>query len=118
LKNFFKIAILVICTTPQLCHALDAAILANYNHQVTAQICKGNTNWLRCYGIDPLNCEGQSERIVDDCLQTHVFSTLTSVKSDAEVNTISQKLYSCIRSSFTKKFDAQKKDSPECQGLE
>jgi hypothetical protein len=51
-------------------------------------------------------------------METHVFSRIQSVRSEAEVHIISQQLYSCIRSSFSQKFDSQKKDSPECKGLE
>jgi len=117
-KNVLKAILMAMCASSQLCYALDEAILADYNRQVVAQICKGNTNWLRCYGIDPLTCEGQSEKIIRACMQTHVFSRITAVKSEAEVHMISQQLYSCIRSSFSQKFDVQKKDSPECKGLE
>lgn len=118
MNTFLKAILLAMCASSHLCYALDESILTDYNRQVVAQICKGNTNWLRCYGIDPMTCEGQSEKIIRACMQTHVFSRITAVKSEAEVQIISQQLYSCIRSSFSQKFDVQKKDSPECQGLE
>jgi hypothetical protein len=117
-KILLKATLVALCATSQLSYALDEAVLADYNRQVSAQICKGDTNWLRCYGLDPLTCEGQSEKIIRDCMETHVFSRIQSVRSEAEVHIISQQLYSCIRSSFSQKFDSQKKDSPECKGLE
>ena len=118
MRTLLKAALAAICATSQLSYALDEAVLSDYNRQVSAQICKGNTNWLRCYGLDPLTCESQSEKIVRDCIETHVFSRIQSVQSEAEVRIISQQLYSCIRSSFSRKFDVTKKDSPECTGLE
>ena len=118
MKILLKAILVAICMSSHLCYAFDESVLADYNRQVAAQICNGNTNWLRCYGIDPLTCEGQSEKIIRACMQTHVFSSIAAVKSEAEVQIISQQLYSCIRSSFSQTFDVQKKDSPECQGLE
>lgn len=118
MKAFINVLLIALCAISQLCHALDESVLADYNRQVATQICKGNTNWLRCYGIDPLTCESQSEKIIRACMQTHVFSRIAAVKSEAEVHIISQQLYSCIRSSFSQTFDVKKKDSPECEGLE
>jgi len=56
--------------------------------------------------------------IIHGCLRTHVFSRTAPVQSEAEIQNVSQQLYGCIRSSFSQKFDVQKKDSPECKGLE
>ncbi len=118
MKVFLTVLLMALCIGSRECSALDAATLTDYTRQVASQICKGNTSWLRCYGIDPLNCENKSETIIHGCLRTYVFSRTTPVKSEAEVQTVSQQVYGCIRTSFSEKFDVQKKDSPECKDLE
>lgn len=110
--------LIAMCVESRVSYAVDAAILADYNRQVVTQVCKGKTDWLRCYGIDPLTCETHSEKIIDGCLKIHVFDRKTPVQNEAEIQIISQQLYTCIRGSFSQKFDVKRKDSPECQGLE
>ena len=118
MKVFLTVLLMTLCIGSRECIALDAATLTDYTRQVTSQICKGNTSWLRCYGIDPLNCEHKSEMIIHGCLRTYVLGRTTPVQNEAEIQNVSQQLYGCIRSSFSQKFDVQKKDSPECKGLE
>jgi hypothetical protein len=100
------------------CFALDAAILTEYTHKVASKICKGNTDWMRCYNLDPLSCESQSEAIIGTCMKEHVFTRTQPVQTEADVRIVSDQVFSCIRTTFSHKFDARKKDSPECRGLE
>ncbi len=118
MKILLQITALVMCFSSQVCYAVDEAILAEYSRKVAAQVCTGNTDWLRCYGLDPLNCQSHSQDIIDQCMQEHVLNRDEPVQFEAEVHIISQQLHTCIRGSFSQKFDSQKKDSPECKGLE
>ena len=120
MKNLAKpfLLMLAMCVTTHSCFALDEAILKDYTRKVAGKICKGNTDWLRCYNLDPLSCESQSEDIISQCMKKHVFSRAQPVQTEAEVRIASDQVLSCIRTTFSQKLDAQKKDSPECRGLE
>ncbi len=118
MRTWTKLLIVMTCLAPQLSFGLDEAMLASYSRKVVEQICSGKRDWLRCYGVDPLTCEGVNGVIVEQCVQEHIYRRVQPVRDQSEVREVSEQLYTCIRTSFHKKFDAQKKDTPECRSVE
>ena len=118
MRDLLKIFMITVCLVPQLSFALDETILATYNRKVVEKMCSGKRDWLRCYGIDPLTCEGVNGAIVEHCAQEHIYRRAQPVRDESEVREVSEQLLDCIRTSFHKKFDAQKKDTPECRSVE
>jgi hypothetical protein len=98
-------------------HAVDQQLVSQYSQKVVELICKGNREWLRCFNMDPLNCDGVSEKIVSACVKEHVLARTQPVSQPSEVMAVSERIHSCIQSSFRGKLDPKKKDAPECQDL-
>lgn len=117
MKALLKLIALMALFMSHVSFALDREIIATYNRKVVEQICGGSGDWLRCYGIDPLTCERVNGAIVEGCTQEHIFRRSEPVRSESDVQAVSDQLHNCIVTTFRAKYGAQKKNSPECQGI-
>lgn len=116
-----KFVVRCLAMLPLLCAsdawAVDEQMVSQYSRKVVELLCKGDTEWLRCMNLDPLNCDGVSEQVVNGCVKTHVLDRAQPVTQQAEVMLVSQQIQSCIQSSFRGKLDPKRKDSPECKDI-
>ena len=97
--------------------AVDSQLVEQYSQKVVELICNGDTQWLRCFNMDPLNCNSVSERIVDSCVREHVLARTQPVTQQSEVYAVSQQIHTCIQNAFRGKLDSKRRDAPECKDL-
>ena len=98
--------------------ALDAQGIATFKRQAVSKMCAGGADWLRCFSVDPLQCESISERLVDSCV-----GEMASLQAGApdDINTISQtaqSFYTCLHSKFLASYGARKIASIECSEVD
>ena len=98
--------------------ALDAQGIDTFKRQAVSKMCAGGADWLRCFSVDPLQCESVSERLVDSCVGET--ASLQAGTPD-DINTISQtaqSFYTCLHSKFLASYGARKIASEECSGVD
>lgn len=101
-------------------HVTDAAFAANaqaletFKRQAVSKMCAGGGDWLRCFSIDPLQCESISSRLLDDCVNSEAALRPGATDGGQDASVIAQSLFTCLRTKFIASHGAKKVGSDEC----
>lgn len=113
---FALVAPLVVGLTPSTVFCVDADMATRYKSGIIDAICQDGGAWMKCYRLDPLQCQKVSAGFVDACFNKLVVQRTSPVADEAEVRIVSDSILSCIRSSF-KARHGEKRDIPECSAV-
>ena len=97
--------------------ALDAQGIATFKGQAVSKMCARGADWLRCFSLDPLQCESISEQLVDSCVGE---TAALQAGAPDDIDTISQtaqSFYRCLHSKFFASYGARKIASVECSEM-
>jgi hypothetical protein len=117
----FILALLVgvplILSGTSLAYAVDEAALLSYKQSFAKEMCKEGGAWLRCFQLDPANCNAVVGSVVERCTRVIVEKQHTAPKGQGEVEAVSNKIVECVEKNFRERYDAFKLNTPECKNL-
>ncbi len=113
---FALVAPLVVGLIPSAAFCIDPDMAAHYKSGIIDSICQDGGAWMKCYKLDPLQCQKVSASFVDACFNKLVVQRTSPVADEAEVRVVSDSILSCIRSSF-KARHGEKRDIPDCSAV-
>jgi hypothetical protein len=100
-----------------LAHCLDATLAAKYQSALVKGVCDDGGQWMRCYKLDPLQCDSINGAIIGSCFDKVVAGRSQPVRNESDASVVSDLLAECIRTSFKSKYGANKISSTECDSV-
>lgn len=97
----------------QTAYGFDPQAVAQFKKSIVLEMCKGGGNWLRCYRLEPFNCQDTVRGVVGSCVDS-VLSNIKSLDRMRFVQWMSEDVKDCIKSSFEREHGARKLGTPEC----
>jgi hypothetical protein len=99
-------------------HALNEQAIATFKRQSAQKMCADAGAWLRCFSIDPLQCETISAKLLDECVSKEALLQPGAAVDSSQAAEISESLFACARSSFLTAHGKRKVDSDECSEID
>ena len=84
----------------------DEKIVAEFGQQVVRAMCADGGAWLEPYKLQRASCSSISQSLLDPCMSQALQGKTVPLKSEAELQQVSQSLYTCMKGSFLAKYGA------------
>jgi hypothetical protein len=99
-------------------YAIDAQAIATFKRQAGQKMCADGGAWLRCFSVDPLQCETITAKLLDDCVSKEALLQPGASVDSSQAGEISESLFSCVRSNFLTAYGKKKLESDECSEID
>jgi hypothetical protein len=104
LKVFVGLGMTVFLSIPTV--RADEKIIAEFGKQVAQAMCADGGAWLEAYKVPRSNCPSISQSVLNPCMAQVLQGRTVPLKSEAELQQVSQNLYTCMKDSFLAKYGA------------
>ncbi len=98
-------------------YALDEVALRAYQETFARELCAEGASWLRCFQLDPANCNTVTGGLIERCTRSFIEKQKAPAKDAEEVRTASKKIVQCIERDFRQQYEAFKLNTRECKNL-
>lgn len=111
MKNFVQWSLMLLaclCFTMRGATANDA-IIAEFGTKVAQAMCADGGAWLDAYKTPREQCPQISQSVLGPCMTKVIGDRSVPLKSEAELQQLSENLYSCMKESFLARYGSNAK---------
>jgi hypothetical protein len=108
------LAVMLLVGVPK-AHAIDEAALLAYRQSFANEMCKDGGSWLRCFQVDPANCNSVLGAIIERCTRLITEKQLPPAQNQDQAKAVSNKIVKCVEKDFGERYDAFKLNTEECR---
>lgn len=114
MKHPLFFLLIALLAAPMNATALDSAMISQFEQQLATVICADQGQWLKCYQMEPSQCQKVAHGIVGPCV-TSILGRVTGQVNEPQGLETAQELQNCFNKRFNSSYAALKVETPECQ---
>ncbi len=99
------VACMTVCSSLGDAHANDQ-VVAEFGQRIAQAMCADGGAWIEAYKLSRESCPQISQSVLNPCMKKVLEGRAIPLKSEAELQQVSENLYACMKESFLAKYGA------------